>query len=276
MFNLSSNIIQYLVSKYDTVLFYSTVVATITAVVLPLFPAPYGRLNKLKGFGVSPVIGWMVMESPTVWLAPILYVLGKPELTTGNIYNTFLLILFEIHYVWRTIIQPLTMPSSAKSSLMHVSTIASAFVFQIQNVFLIFFYLFFMADTKFYNASMFYDPRFFVGFAMYVWGSYINRQSDGILRNIKKNSTASPSAPPEKRYSIPRGAMFEYVSAPNYFGETVEWFGFGIMMWSAGGILFGYWTLSNLLPRAISSHNWYKRTFRNYPKDRKAMIPFLI
>jgi hypothetical protein len=39
---------------------------------------------------------------------------------------------------------------------------------------------------------------------------------------------------------------------------------------------FWLFTIFNLAPRAISSHRWYLKHFPNYPKDRKAVIPYLI
>ncbi|MGL5956334.1 MAG: 3-oxo-5-alpha-steroid 4-dehydrogenase, partial [Brevinema sp.] len=39
---------------------------------------------------------------------------------------------------------------------------------------------------------------------------------------------------------------------------------------------FFLWTVANLLPRALTSHRWYLDHFPDYPKDRKALIPFLL
>jgi 3-oxo-5-alpha-steroid 4-dehydrogenase 1 len=30
-----------------------------------------------------------------------------------------------------------------------------------------------------------------------------------------------------------------------------------------------------VVPRAISHHKWYKQKFQEYPKERKAILPFL-
>jgi hypothetical protein len=38
------------------------------------------------------------------------------------------------------------------------------------------------------------------------------------------------------------------------------------------GWIFVISTISNLLPRAIQTHNWYKSKFENYPKERKAIV----
>jgi 3-oxo-5-alpha-steroid 4-dehydrogenase 3 len=41
-------------------------------------------------------------------------------------------------------------------------------------------------------------------------------------------------------------------------------------------VLVWGWVLVNQVVAALMSHNWYKRTFNNYPSNRKAIIPFLL
>src|SRR3546814_18591698 len=75
-------------------------------------------------------------------------------------------------------------------------------------------------------------------------------------------------------YKIPRGGAFRYVSAANYFGEIVLWTGWAVMSWTAAGALFAIFTVSNLLPRALSHHRWYRENFADYPRERRALIPW--
>jgi hypothetical protein len=77
-------------------------------------------------------------------------------------------------------------------------------------------------------------------------------------------------------YAIPRGSLFECVSCPNHLGEIVEWFGFALMCWNLPALSFAIWTAANLIPRALSHHRWYAEKFANYPKERKALIPFVM
>ena len=63
---------------------------------------------------------------------------------------------------------------------------------------------------------------------------------------------------------------------PNHFGEIMEWLGFALMCWNLASLSFVVWTCSNLLPRALHHHKWYLQHFADYPKDRKAVIPFLL
>ncbi|HSA16026.1 MAG TPA: hypothetical protein P5346_14880 [Spirochaetota bacterium] len=38
---------------------------------------------------------------------------------------------------------------------------------------------------------------------------------------------------------------------------------------------FVLWTIFNLAPRARSNHKWYRDNFPDYPKERKALVPFI-
>ena len=96
----------------------------------------------------------------------------------------------------------------------------------------------------------------------------MNISSDNILIQIKSEN---------KGYQIPHGLFYRYVSCPNYLGEILEWIGFAIICYSIPALLFVIWTIANLLPRALANHKWYKLKFKDeYPKNRKAILPFII
>ena len=75
---------------------------------------------------------------------------------------------------------------------------------------------------------------------------------------------------------MPFGGLFKYVSCPNHLGEIIEWIGFAILSWSLPTFAFALWTIANLLPRAIQHHDWYHNHLEDYPKDRKAVFPYLL
>ena len=99
-------------------------------------------------------------------------------------------------------------------------------------------------------------------------GFIINISSDNILFKLRKDGKGE--------YSIPNGKLFNYISCPNYLGEILEWLGWAIMVLSFAGFSFFVWTLANLIPRALSTHKWYNQKFQDYPKDRKALLPYLL
>ncbi|XP_045422099.1 3-oxo-5-alpha-steroid 4-dehydrogenase 1 isoform X2 [Lemur catta] len=112
------------------------------------------------------------------------------------------------------------------------------------------------------------SPTTCTGFVLWLIGMLINIHSDHILRNLRK--------PGETGYKIPRGGLFEYVTAANYFGEIVEWCGYALASWSLQGGAFALFTFCILLPIAQKHHQWYLKNFEDYPKFRKILIPFLL
>jgi len=102
---------------------------------------------------------------------------------------------------------------------------------------------------------------------------FINVHSDSILLNLRPRNTLTIIE--GKIYYKPHGRLFKYVSAANYFGEIIEWLGFAIS--SRNKTAFAFWSFVcvNLIPTGYSHHQWYKENFHDYPKHRKALIPFV-
>ena len=46
--------------------------------------------------------------------------------------------------------------------------------------------------------------------------------------------------------------------------------------WSLAGLSFAVYTFANLAPRAFSNHAWYREKFADYPRGRRALIPFVL
>ena len=76
---------------------------------------------------------------------------------------------------------------------------------------------------------------------------------------------------------MPRGGLFELVSAANHCGELLEWAGWALAAGgSAPAAAFLAWSAANLVPRARAHHRWYRATFPDYPPARKAIIPYVL
>lgn len=225
------------------------------------FNVPYGRHNR-EGAGpqFDARLGWVIMESPSVILFATMYGIGA---NASNAVPLVFCVLWLIHYVHRTFIYPFQIRVGQANITLFV--VSMGFLFNTINSYLNGRYISQVAQN--YTTDWLTDPRFAIGITVFVTGFIINRQSDNILRNLRK--------PGEKDYKIPRGGMFKYVSCANYFGESTQWIGWAIATWSLPGLAFALWTISNLLPRARSHHRWYINHFSDYPRNRKAMIPFL-
>jgi 3-oxo-5-alpha-steroid 4-dehydrogenase 1 len=65
------------------------------------------------------------------------------------------------------------------------------------------------------------------------------------------------------------------VSAANFAAEIVEWGGFAMACWSVPAATFAAFTFLNTAPRGAAHHHWYLEKFEDYPKNRKAVIPFI-
>jgi len=96
---------------------------------------------------------------------------------------------------------------------------------------------------------------------------YINKTADKHLISLRTNNES---------YQIPYGGMFKYISCPNHFGEVIEWIGFMLIASNLPSITFAIWTFCNLSPRSLNHHKWYKEKFDNYPKKRKAILPYIL
>nr|XP_005311563.1 3-oxo-5-alpha-steroid 4-dehydrogenase 2 [Chrysemys picta bellii] len=137
-------------------------------------------------------------------------------------------------------------------------------LFCIYNGFLQGYYMIYCAQ---YPKDWFTDFRFTSGVLLFLIGMGINIHSDILLRQLRK--------PGDHTYKIPQGGLFTYVSGANFFGEIVEWFGYAIATWSIPAFAFALFTLCFIGPRAYHHHRYYLRMFTDYPKSRKALIPFI-
>jgi len=76
--------------------------------------------------------------------------------------------------------------------------------------------------------------------------------------------------------AIPNGYGFGLVSCPNYFFESVAWVAVAYMSGSWAAWLFWGVSTAQMMSWAAKKHRAYKKEFgKEYPRQRKAMIPFL-
>eukprot|EP00163_Fabomonas_tropica_P006207 TRINITY_DN157_c0_g1_i16.p1 TRINITY_DN157_c0_g1~~TRINITY_DN157_c0_g1_i16.p1 ORF type:complete len:196 (-),score=23.83 TRINITY_DN157_c0_g1_i16:323-910(-) len=88
------------------------------------------------------------------------------------------------------------------------------------------------------------------------------------LRNLR---------PPGSRHrAIPYGVLFNWVSCPNYTAEICAWIGFGILTGSWAVYLFMLAGAGQMIIWAQGKHANYRRQFEDYPRNRTAIIPFLL
>jgi protein-S-isoprenylcysteine O-methyltransferase Ste14 len=220
-----------------------------------IYKAPYGRHTSKKwGISIDNKLGWIIMELPALLICPAIYFYFKVDFDISIMF----ICLWIIHYFNRTIIFPFRIKTKGKK--MPLAIVLSAFFFNIVNGSI---NGYFLSNINLHSVSIF----LITGFLLFVLGLYINISSDNKLINLRKI---------KKGYFVPKGGLFKYISCPNFFGEILEWFGFALMTFNIGSLSFFIWTCCNLIPRALAHHTWYKNKFNEYPKERKAILPFLI
>ncbi|RJO63768.1 MAG: DUF1295 domain-containing protein [Myxococcales bacterium] len=248
-------------SLYNFVLIAWVAAAALTIPYLLFVAAPYGR-HARPGWGptIDNRLGWILMELPSPLLVTALFFVGPHN---GGAAAVFLG-LWLFHYLHRSLIFPLRIRSGKKA--MPAAIMGSAIFFNLINASMQGQWLFNLSGG--YAAAWLLDWRFLAGAAIFFVGFAINYHSDGILRNLRR--------PGESGYRIPQGGLFRYVTCPNYLGEVIEWCGWALATWSLAGAAFAFWTIANLIPRALAHHRWYHKKFSDYPAARKAVIPGLL
>jgi protein-S-isoprenylcysteine O-methyltransferase Ste14 len=237
------------------------IAGAIVFVSLFFITAPYGR-HVRAGWGpsISNRLGWIIMESPAALVFVGFYATGKHALATAPLT---LCALWLTHYLHRSFVFPFRMRNAKKPIPISVATMS--ITFNVVNAYINARWIGQLGD---YPASWLHDPRFAAGALVFACGMVVNIQSDNILFALRK--------PGESGYRIPYGGAYRLVSMPNYLGELMEWAGWAIATWSLAGLSFFIFTFANLVPRAVANHRWYREQFADYPKERRAVIPWLL
>jgi len=238
-------------------------IAAAVFVTMFFITAPFGRHTSDKwGMMIDNKLGWFIMELPSFAIMAAFLFFGDHSFSD---LRWVLFALWLVHYANRTFVYPLRIRATEKK--MPIFIVLSAICFNVVNAGLNGYYLGQVALPGTYGSSWTAAPQTWIGASLFIAGMAINLRSDEYLIHLRK--------PGETGYKIPRGGLFELVSSPNLFGEVLEWSGFAFMAWNLPATTFMVWTFANLVPRAKNHHDWYLRTFPDYPKDRRIVFPFL-
>ena len=237
-------------------------IGIITFPVLLKVTQPYGKHTKV-GWGpmISNRIGWLIMELPAL-LVFSYFVSDAPDLKNKIVLVAIL--LWGLHYIHRSLIFPFRLKTKGKK--MPVVIVFSAILFNFANGFFNGYWLSHYVPT--YENNVVTTVRIIAGALIFLSGFFINQYHDRLLILLRKDQSTG--------YKIPYGGLFKFVSCPNYLGEIISWLGFFIVTLGLPGFSFLVWTMVNLLPRALDHHKWYVKEFSDYPKQRKAVIPYIL
>ncbi|WVQ99596.1 hypothetical protein IAU59_006732 [Kwoniella sp. CBS 9459] len=218
---------------------------------LYILDAPFGRFaDKTLGWNVDGNIAWAAMElvSPITFTSTLLLNPHPPL----NRPTTILAGLYIAHYSHRAVISPLIL--SPKRSPLHITIPLVAALFSLLNGYLL------AIGLAFYPPSVEMGWTFWLGVIGWAVGFMGNVLHDEILNDLRREpderlilsdlpedkdtntdttggsasaknhltqdssaGTRPRSDSHSKRYKVPRGGLFRYVSFPNYLCEWLEW-----------------------------------------------------
>ena len=248
---------------FDLLVWIWTSTGLIIFMVLLAITAPYGRHSKRTwGLTIPDRIGWFIMEVPALIIFSWLIINGKAEKT---VVVWIISALYMFHYINRAVIYPWRIRTTGKRMPLVVALMAVCFNFI--NAGFLGYYMGTLHDH--YSTDWLSDPRFITGLLIFIGGMIINISSDEKLIHLRLRRK-------NDGYQIPHGGLFERVSCPNFMGEIVEWGGYALLCWSLPAFSFFIWTFCNLVPRALSHHRWYRSHFPEYPRNRKAVFPYIL
>lgn len=233
--------------------------ACLTFLGLLFFRVPYGRyLRRGWGKAINSRQAWIIMELPSLFLMLVLLLSGGPVP-----YAFFLGALWLLHCLNRSLVYPFRIGGEGQS--MPLSLVVSAVGFNLVHAVLNGAWL---GHFETCENTDFDSWNFYIGLPLFLAGAFINWHSDGVLIRLRGETGEG--------YSIPRNGLFRWVSCPNYLGEVIEWAGFALLAWNLPALSMFAWAVANLVPRALQHHRWYQSRFEDYPRERRAILPFIL
>ena len=111
------------------------------------------------------------------------------------------------------------------------------------------------------------DVWFYVGMVIFVVGITFNFYHHKLLAGLRKDSLD---------YFVPKGGLFEYVVCPHYLFEIFTFLGIALLSRHLVAWLALFFIISYLTARSLRVLKWYHDKFKDFPIDRKAILPFIL
>lgn len=195
---------------------------------------------------VSAVSAWLALTLFTVHLYRRLYETIYVNIFSNTCMNAAHYILGYLHYFGCLCALLVEAPGFTQLSFEH----KTAFV---------------LSDVKWSDIA---------GALLFIWASCRQYSCAVVLANLRKNKQGVVE---HYKHTIPRGDLFEYVSSPHMLCEIILYLSLAVILW--GHTTWPYvfiWVLSNQMEIALLVHWWYISEFKDYPKNRCALIPFVL
>eukprot|EP00118_Oscarella_pearsei_P028552 m.2465 g.2465 ORF g.2465 m.2465 type:complete len:313 (+) comp8668_c0_seq1:45-983(+) len=135
-------------------------------------------------------------------------------------------------------------------------------------------YISYYVNHPLYTPPTFGSIQMMSFFFLFVIAELGNFSSHWLLKCLRPPGTTERRIPnPDAN---PLTKLFNYVSCPNYTYETIAWIGFTGMTQTAAAALFTFAGFAQMASWALGKHRNYKKEFPDYPRHRKAIVPFLL
>lgn len=125
-----------------------------------------------------------------------------------------------------------------------------------------------------YTPATFGNAQIYTGLAVFLFCEYGNFVSHCLLRDLRPPGSKVRKIPYPN--SNPMSQMLQLSSCPNYTYELFSWTGFTIMTQTLTAVVFTLLGFYQMAEWAIDRHRKYRKEFKDYPKSRRAFIPFLL
>lgn len=115
--------------------------------------------------------------------------------------------------------------------------------------------------------------RLAAGALLFAWAYREQWRANVALAAVRKSGGRVAT----HEHRVVTGGLFELVSSPQMFTEMVLYGAWYVVLWGSSGwkyVLLFVW--GNQLEIALISHRWYQDKFEDYPRNRKAIIPYLL
>ena len=99
-------------------------------------------------------------------------------------------------------------------------------------------------------------------------------ESNMIFINLRKSKSGKIVT---ENHLLPHGGWFKYVTSPHMTTEIGMYLVlYAVLSQNSSYLYCLTWVLANQIGNALVTHKWYLTTFKNYPKERKALIPYIL
>ncbi|MQL74628.1 hypothetical protein Taro_006958 [Colocasia esculenta] len=107
----------------------------------------------------------------------------------------------------------------------------------------------------------------YAGIVLFLVGISGNLYHHVLLSKLRKKD--------EKGYKIPKGGFFALVICPHYLFEIIGLLGISFISPTLNSFAFGLGSAVYLVGRSYSTRKWYCSKFDNFPREIKALVPYV-